>query len=50
MAVDPAILEDRLPEEAANEKNTIIFKLDVACKRSGDKIINDRGMHKHLFF
>ncbi|GAX75632.1 hypothetical protein CEUSTIGMA_g3076.t1 [Chlamydomonas eustigma] len=48
LAIDPAILEDRLPEETANEKNTIIFKLDVTCKRSGDKIINDRVTSGHL--
>lgn len=40
--MNPALLEQRSSEEAASEKNTVIFKLDVTCKRSGDKMLNEK--------
>ena len=43
LRIDPALLEFKSAEEAPSEKNTLVFKLDVTCKRSGDKVINDRG-------
>jgi len=39
---DPALLEFKTVEEAASEKNCLVFKLDVACKRSGDQVSNAR--------
>lgn len=40
--MNPALLEQRSSEEAASEKNTVIFKLDITCKRSGDKMLNEK--------
>jgi DNA-directed RNA polymerases I and III subunit RPAC1 len=42
--MDPSLLEHRSSEEAASEKNTVIFKLDITCKRSGDKVLNEKVM------
>lgn len=46
--VDPALLEYKSREEAASEKNTLVFKLDVTCTRSGDKILNERVLSGDL--
>jgi hypothetical protein len=43
LRVDPALLEAKVAEEAPGEKNTLVFKLDVTCKRQGDTIINEKG-------
>ena len=43
LLIDPALVEFKSPEEATSEKNTVIFKIDITCKRSGDKVINDKG-------
>ena len=46
LQIDPEVLEFKSPEEIASEKNTLVFKLDVTCKKSAervDKIINEKG-------
>ncbi|KAG1660900.1 hypothetical protein FOA52_015942 [Chlamydomonas sp. UWO 241] len=42
LRVDPALLEYKTSGEAASEKNCLVFKLDVSCKRAGDKITNEK--------
>ncbi|KAH9288583.1 hypothetical protein KI387_032700 [Taxus chinensis] len=37
---DPRLFEYRAESDPANEKNTIVFKLDVTCKRKANNIIN----------
>ncbi|PNH12481.1 DNA-directed RNA polymerases I and III subunit RPAC1 [Tetrabaena socialis] len=34
LLVPPHLFEPKVPEEAPSEKNTVVFKLDVACKSS----------------
>ncbi len=44
IAVDPALLEFKTAEEAPSEKNTLVFKLNVTCKRQQDgSLLNDKG-------
>ena len=49
LLIDPALVEFKSPEEATSEKNTVIFKIDVSCKRSGDKVINDKGKSASVY-
>ena len=45
------MLEFKSPEETANEKNTVVFKLDITCKRSAERvdgIVNDKGENQPL--
>ncbi|KAG0597410.1 hypothetical protein M758_UG335800 [Ceratodon purpureus] len=37
---DPRLFNYKSEEENANEKNTIVFKLDVVCTRKGERIMN----------
>ncbi len=30
-------------EETATETNSIVFKLDVRCRREGDMMVNEKG-------
>lgn len=44
LAVDPSLVAWRGPEDAANESNTVVFKMDVHCSRAEDgSMINDKG-------
>lgn len=38
--VDPRLFEYKSESDPANEKNTIVFKLDVTCKKDGRNVIN----------
>lgn len=38
--VDPRLFDYKSEEETANEKNTIVFKLDVVCTRQGERLVN----------
>uniref|UniRef100_A0A7S0YLZ4 Plastid-encoded RNA polymerase subunit alpha n=1 Tax=Polytomella parva TaxID=51329 RepID=A0A7S0YLZ4_9CHLO len=48
LKIDPKLLVRRAPEEAAAEMNTIVFKLDVVCKRQGDIVTNDKVYSSQL--
>lgn len=37
---DPRLFDYKSEEENANEKNTIVFKLDVVCTRKQERVIN----------
>ncbi|KAH9550266.1 hypothetical protein CY35_10G063300 [Sphagnum magellanicum] len=37
---DPRLFDYKTDEEIANEKNTIVFKLDVECTRMGERVKN----------
>lgn len=40
----PHLFEPKTAEEAPSEKNTLVFKLDVACRRLPDgSLENDKG-------
>lgn len=32
--------------QAPSEKNTLVFKLDVQCRRQGNKVVNEKGVWK----
>ncbi|KAK9824049.1 hypothetical protein WJX72_007346 [[Myrmecia] bisecta] len=40
--VDPALFEDKTNECSPNERNTVVLKLKVDCKRQGEEIINEK--------
>jgi DNA-directed RNA polymerase I and III subunit RPAC1 len=45
LAVDPRALEPRAPGEAAHERNTVVLKLDAACRRDardGGRVVGER--------
>lgn len=48
MKIDPHEIEMKTPEEGANEKNTVVFKLKVACKREGGAMVNDKVLSGSL--
>lgn len=48
LKIDPALLEFKTSEEAPSEKNTVVFKLDVTCKRQGDTVVNDKVLSSQL--
>ncbi|KAH9313503.1 hypothetical protein KI387_022130 [Taxus chinensis] len=37
---DPRLFEYRAESDPANEKNTVVFKLDITCKRKASNVIN----------
>uniref|UniRef100_A0A7I4E3F9 DNA-directed RNA polymerase RpoA/D/Rpb3-type domain-containing protein n=2 Tax=Physcomitrium patens TaxID=3218 RepID=A0A7I4E3F9_PHYPA len=37
---DPRLFDYKSEEENANEKNTIVFKIDVVCTRKGERVLN----------
>jgi DNA-directed RNA polymerase I and III subunit RPAC1 len=54
---DPCLFDYKTDEEIANEKNTIVFKLDVECTRMGERVKNASGkilcfiggLHRYLW-
>eukprot|EP00878_Enallax_costatus_P028380 GHUV01030653.1.p1 GENE.GHUV01030653.1~~GHUV01030653.1.p1 ORF type:complete len:181 (+),score=61.63 GHUV01030653.1:293-835(+) len=45
LAIDPSQLDWRGAEDAANESNTVVLKLDVHCSRAADgSMINEKGV------
>eukprot|EP00199_Chlamydomonas_sp_CCMP681_P001831 CAMPEP_0119110596 /NCGR_PEP_ID=MMETSP1180-20130426/30693_1 /TAXON_ID=3052 ORGANISM="Chlamydomonas cf sp, Strain CCMP681" /NCGR_SAMPLE_ID=MMETSP1180 /ASSEMBLY_ACC=CAM_ASM_000741 /LENGTH=358 /DNA_ID=CAMNT_0007097031 /DNA_START=1 /DNA_END=1077 /DNA_ORIENTATION=- len=40
LLVDPALLEMKTAEEAPSEKNTLVFKMEVTCRRRGAEVEN----------
>mmetsp|Transcript_35311 Transcript_35311/g.89376 ORF Transcript_35311/g.89376 Transcript_35311/m.89376 type:complete len:360 (-) Transcript_35311:414-1493(-) len=49
LRVDPAKLEPKVAEEAPGEKNTLVFRLDVTCRRDKDgNIENDKVLSSEL--
>mmetsp|Transcript_12794 Transcript_12794/g.27685 ORF Transcript_12794/g.27685 Transcript_12794/m.27685 type:complete len:357 (+) Transcript_12794:127-1197(+) len=48
LRVRPDLFEYKSAEEAAGEKNTLVFKLDVACKRVNGRIINEKVLSSHM--
>ncbi|KAG2450268.1 hypothetical protein HYH02_004779 [Chlamydomonas schloesseri] len=49
LLVPPHLLEPKLAEEAPSEKNTVVFKLDVTCRRKPDgSLENDKVLTSQL--
>ncbi|GFR47339.1 hypothetical protein Agub_g9033 [Astrephomene gubernaculifera] len=49
LLVPPALFEAKLAEEAPSEKNTLVFKLDITCRRKPDgSLENDKVLSEHL--
>lgn len=48
LLIDPTKLDYKSAEEASSEKNTVVFKLDITCKRVGDKVVNDKVLSSAL--
>ncbi|GFH06403.1 RPOLD domain-containing protein [Haematococcus lacustris] len=48
LLVDPAMFEYKTAEEAASEKNMLVFKLDITCKKQGDRLLNEKAWYKLL--
>ncbi|KAJ9510598.1 hypothetical protein QJQ45_027478 [Haematococcus lacustris] len=48
LLVDPAMFEYKTAEEAASEKNMLVFKLDITCKKQGDRLLNDKVFSSSL--
>lgn len=47
LAVDPTRLAWRTLDDTANETNTVVFKLSVACSRGPDgEMVNDKGVRR----
>lgn len=45
LSIDPTRLAWCAQGEQANETNTVVFKLDVTCRRAADgSLINDKGV------
>ena len=44
LAVDPTRIAWRGIEDPSNETNTVVFKLDISCRREADgSMVNDKG-------
>ncbi|KAG2441163.1 hypothetical protein HXX76_004015 [Chlamydomonas incerta] len=49
LLVPPHLLEPKLAEEAPSEKNTVVFRLDVTCRRKPDgSLENDKVLTSQL--
>ncbi|KAJ9508289.1 hypothetical protein QJQ45_011795 [Haematococcus lacustris] len=48
LLVDPAMFEYKTAEEAASEKNMLVFKLDITCKKQGDRLLNEKVFSSSL--
>eukprot|EP00798_Chlamydomonas_sp_ICE-L_P008646 gene8646-34096_t len=48
LMIDPGLFIEKNTEEAPNEKNTVVFKLDVTCRRENGVIINEKVMSSQL--
>ncbi|KXZ47870.1 hypothetical protein GPECTOR_32g483 [Gonium pectorale] len=49
LLVPPHLFDEKVAEEAPSEKNTVVFKLDVTCKRKPDgSLENDKVLSSQL--
>eukprot|EP00899_Mesostigma_viride_P025952 jgi/Mesvir1/6541/Mv16802-RA.1 len=46
--VDPRKFEFKTDEDVANEKNTIVFRINVKCTRKGEKLQNPNVLSSHM--
>jgi hypothetical protein len=44
LSIDPDRITPRGVEDPVNETNTVVFKMDIACRREADgTMVNDKG-------